>query len=99
MTKHTPGPGNWETDGGLPYICGDGGLVRVAEVCPQGWGGTVKSAMPNAHLIAAAPDLYDALSRLRGFALNYASPSALDAGRSLLDAVDAAISKAEGRRS
>ena len=58
--------------------------------------GNQKQIEANAHLIAAAPDLLEALTRLRGIAIHHLHQSALDAATELLASVDAAIAKAKG---
>jgi hypothetical protein len=64
MTKHTPGPWYWETDDSWPYVCGPA-HQRIADIYPQGFAGTTKSAMANTHLIVAAPDMLAALIAIK----------------------------------
>ncbi len=63
--KHTPGPWAVETE---PYF-----HVRVKDGSQGGWGSTVFAADCASHadcwLIAAAPDLYDALDKLQDVAV------------------------------
>ena len=99
--KHTPGP--WETVG-AKYIwkTGDvGGAVaiiaepecessndfRPVRIASERW----EEAMANARLIAAAPELLEALKELRDF---YTDNFGLPAAKA-----NAAIAKAEGRES
>ena len=71
--KWTPGPWGWQRvrDTGEFQIVGDGwGITNVAPLLRAG--GCVEGEA-NAHLIAAAPDLVEALDRLRVWALDHHS--------------------------
>lgn len=64
-TKHTPGP--WRTDGSIEAedldIVSDEGRIAMMDVSRQtGWSKPVMNA--NARLIAAAPELLEALSNI-----------------------------------
>lgn len=108
---HTPGPWTARKSRGLnayevrgadgSYI---GDIWGVDEPVPNG----IKRdhQKPNARLIAAAPDLYEALKSVRGVVaasaeashlLDGFGPRTVTAGDRLLQAVDAAIAKAEGK--
>jgi hypothetical protein len=62
----------------------------IAEVWPNG-----KESMPNAHLISAAPDMYEALKRLFTQYKELGSISGMNLGV-ILD-VELALNKAEGK--
>lgn len=76
-----------------PYVYSGNDVIAIFDTDNAG----TERYEAHAHLFAAAPDMLAALRRLRGFAANYAHQSAIDAASGLFDAVDAAISKAEGR--
>lgn len=67
MTKHTPGP--WHVvpygDGGSLVICSDeAGDWRIAFMAtPSGYKAERDEIKANAHLIASAPEMYEALER------------------------------------
>jgi hypothetical protein len=98
MTKHTPGP--WTLDGhnlssvirctvprGHPdakHTCGD--YETIAECGGDNW-------KANARLIAAAPDMLEALRTI----VEYGPQSGMKADAPMLIAARAAIAKAEGR--
>lgn len=75
MSEHTPGPWNFDEHGGTFYVWGprqsmvadgytdEGYITRMRGV---GRGATVEEQRANARLIAAAPDLYEALSYITG---------------------------------
>lgn len=90
LPTFTPGP--WEICWGQEARIGidnaDGG-PRVAEVLS-----TVEQRgrhTANAYLIAAAPDLFEALEALVGFARSNAAP-----GQAYVDDAEAALAKARG---
>ncbi len=101
MTEHTPGP--WEFHEGsdnspdeiqigepiLGSIVGDEWHIsRIWRDVPQ--------ALANAHLIAAAPDLLEALEAMREYAIpgmNWTD----EIGQALLAITDKAIAKAKGQ--
>lgn len=102
-TKHTPGP--WETcdpedygdyDGNCRVILGDD--LRVAVVL-----GVDGENEANAHLIAAAPDLLEALHECAEYFDRFADAEFTQDGpnpnreMTLLQSVTRAIDKAEGR--
>lgn len=63
MTKHTPGP--WVFDGLNSITTKDGFLLPLVGVTTPMHGGPLKDeARANAKLIAAAPDLLDALKKV-----------------------------------
>lgn len=85
MSKHTPGP--WIAKGDNVYEENEPG--RIAKTC----GGTDEQAAANARLIAAAPDLLEALKLQKCFQCDESEPDdeVCDACR----AKRAAIAKAE----
>ena len=71
-TRFTPGP--WEYDGMVTDDHGHGWFVRpCAARTISVEGRTDEEADANAHLIAAAPDLYNALNRIMDYAHTGAS--------------------------
>ena len=93
MSKHTPGP--WTFDNGIEFIRTDtspyGGwaVARVNIVRAE--------AKANARLIAAAPELLDALKLMRdAFLDTEGSHGTLE--QTATDAADAAIAKATGEQ-
>lgn len=86
--KHTPGP--WHFDGKEQvYGGGGGGNIVCLSPAVEGWDDSAKRWDTNAHLIAAAPDMLEALEYLRRF---------IDASRVDVEFVDAAIKKARGEK-
>ncbi len=64
MTKHTPGPWNFVTKWCDQVISDDGCVCILTDYNANGVSRTIKERRENARLIAAAPDLLDALMRL-----------------------------------
>ncbi len=99
MTKHTPGP--WALNG-YQVERGEGIARTIATVAPRRQIGTdyaapdANTAMANARLIAAAPDLLDMCERLLGFAWHYGSTSGVTAGGEMLTNAKALIARAKG---
>lgn len=88
MTKHTPGP--WTT-GGFYVKAADGHIMIADVTC--GNGPPTDEEKANAHLIAAAPDMYEAL-----VALTCSDNDVLNDGASpVWAAAMKAIAKAEGK--
>ncbi len=106
-TKWTPGPWKWETDGegvarlrqvGRMGTCPDfDGLDPIVDDGSAGgeYGQTIEPNTPNARLIAAAPELYEALEEFERVA-----ESVLDPERAKLDGplikARAVLAKARG---
>lgn len=100
--KHTPGPWEWTnefktTDNRQTYsLLGKNGYGILScdglENSPQCFGGTEGTA--NAHLIAAAPDLLEALIKLRKVAAEMGTDPVI---REAIEQSDAAIAKAVGK--
>lgn len=85
---HTPGPWEWRRDGGAFFL--SPGVLVTNFTDGTLWGDELDQA--NAHLIAAAPDLLEALHQCLG------TLKALDAEYGYAaEAARAAIAKAEGR--
>ena len=99
MAKHTPGP--WALNG-YQVERGEGIARVIATVAPRRQIGTdyaapdAATAMANARLIAAAPDLLDMCERLLGFAHHYTHKIALEAGEGMLANAKALIAQAKG---
>jgi hypothetical protein len=101
MSEHTKGPWEFDTDDFVHILQGPNG-EHLAEIekefecdfAPKGEGdSTLATGLANAHLMAAAPELWEALTALRSFmwAEGYADQTPAMAS------ADAAIAKAEGR--
>ena len=99
MSNHTPGP--WRLNG-YQVERGEGIARTIATVAPRRQIGTdyaasdADTAMANARLIAAAPDLLDMCERLLGFAWHYGSTSGVAAGEEMLAKAKALIAQAKG---
>jgi hypothetical protein len=94
MTSHTPGP--WYRSWSGQWICVDGprGRVELAQVFREAEFKTSLPEKANGDLIAAAPDLLDALRRSVDW-LAFLSERGL--AHDVLDIARAAIAKAEGK--
>src|SRR5689334_19211469 len=101
-TKHTPGPWHVEaeewTDGqGILICCKDAG---VALIDPDDEEGATPEDFANAHLIAAAPEMLEALKaflRAPSIGSNGNGSVTIEVATFNLDAARAAIAKAEGK--
>lgn len=116
MTKHTPGP--WEAlFNGHYWQFGDSESFQIGDVCASQYDGEHTKENPNydlakanAHLIAAAPDLLEALKEMTELCLHTNAKAfhngvtdatgSIDEGdhraSCIIDAALAAIAKAEG---
>jgi len=101
-TKHTPGP--WVTGNTSPLIFGvkrGNGTEPIGFVYGPSF--TEKSkygqtAMANARLIAAAPEMYEAIAAIAtAMNLGYIPNEILSEGSPILEGLRAAIAKAEGK--
>ena len=90
MSGFTPGPWVVISDDGVYEVDADAGMSGCQPICRMGNVFTAKAA--NARLIAAAPDLYEALCALRECIMETRGPDANNAVR----AADAALAKARG---
>lgn len=91
----TPGP--WKNDNGLVNGRMSDGRVSFDIFDAAEWPGDEDEAHANAHLIAAAPAMYDALKALHLQALQSSlNDPANEWGREALDMASAALSKARG---
>ena len=100
-TKHTPGPWVVEPEN---YDCDGGTLVRTkGKICLANVWGVMFAKTPddeslaNARLIAAAPDLLEALEYLAG-ACELALDNDYPEGRDPVSVARAAIAKAKGEQ-
>ena len=91
--KHTPGP--WGYDGAYDVVMRDDVGAWIA--CVNFEHVDEEQAVADAHLIAAAPEMLEALKRLRAVATQSLDIDLIDGGLDALAEVDAAIAKAEGR--
>jgi len=101
-TKHTPGP--WVTGNTSPLIFGvkrGNGTEPIGFVYGPSF--TEKSkygqtAMANARLIAAAPEMYEVIAAIAtAMNLGYIPNEILSEGSPILEELRAAIAKAEGK--
>lgn len=92
-STHTPGPWFAQVSsiaiGGLAFV---GTATQIADEWGQPIASNIGSAA-DAHLIAAAPDLYEALSLLVSQVETYGDPELY---KNELDRADAALKKARG---
>ncbi len=94
MTKHTVGP--WHVvDGRWIMAEVPEWEAKVARVERVGWGGECDKTEANARLLAAAPELLEALETLRDMIDSF-DEKLLSSGRDKMDAAEAAIKKARG---
>lgn len=94
MSKHTPGP--WFVCHKSPFIVRAGDDIsgrHIAHIGPANYTPRFDIDEPNARLIAAAPDLLDALERLVSAARD-ADHGYMDQA---IDNAESAISKARGQ--
>ncbi len=112
MTKHTPGPWEYvrETEYMGGYPCNVSHKVKVGQELltvgchGYGWGEPEKEIEANAHLIAAAPELYEALKEALPVLLGLVTDEGLKpekkgyvcGGYSAYEAAKKALGKAEG---
>ena len=89
---HTPGPWEWIDDGLFQERNGDAVMVATFE---YDRGADIEVSDADARLIAAAPDLLEALKRLESTARIL--PESMDEPGSAMSQARAAISRAEGR--
>ena len=86
MIKHTPGP--WHSDGAMVYGADENDVVAQVALCPE--------CESNARLITAAPEMYEALKLI--YNSTFLDSRCVENQWTIAsDAVEAAISKAEGR--
>ena len=98
-SKFTPGP--WEYDEHGQFIHKNGDLSRrIADIRGYGWLSLVKGMEPaakelnsNAALIAAAPDLYEALEKIATKSLPNPAP-----GQKIIKLAEVALAKARGEK-
>ena len=96
MTRHTPGPWKIVPSGvGNPRIVGADGYAVAACRPKYSTPDDYAIAAANAHLIAAAPDLLEALKRLLGFTQGGCADLQLQE-QEIYDQARAAIKKATG---
>ena len=104
MADHTPGPWRQDCEGSLVVIAGDGKDQRIVAGV---WGHVAESEWPiegaaNAHLIAAAPEMYELLESLHADLSRYSKmteevwSSGSIAFSSMADSVHAVLAKARG---
>lgn len=93
--KHTPGP--WiVTEYSAGMICVAGPDHK--DLCAVGYNRTEgRDDVANAHLIAAAPAMYEALSQVQAFIKTLVEADVLAYPTKLTGAVEAALAQAEGK--
>lgn len=99
--KHTPGP--WRIDynqGDIwigPHINGGPEVLTVVNMPTRAYAGpALQARIADARLIAAAPDMSDALRAARTYLMDVSKDRG-DAARGTLEIINAALSKAEGQ--
>ena len=94
--KHTPGPWHWNEKHQLvgPLVPDDGYMEAHHPRIVETDGGFYPPTEADRHLIAAAPDLLEALAALMDA---HAIPSSICKERSVYEKARAAIAKATGR--
>ena len=102
--KHTPGP--WKVvheeerypgwNGPIPHSIGTSDGETIIARCPDGWGAEDNA---NARLIAAAPELLDALSEIMSHRTPIPDEDSDYVPRLIIDQARAAIHKATGEDS
>src|SRR4051812_31379349 len=93
-TQHTPGP--WRVDG--RFVMASKGAGAIAETFPHGPGKTAGTAEANARLIAAAPELLEALKLLANRIAPMPRPMMHQmSDTELVTMADAVVAKAEGK--
>jgi len=97
ITAHTPGPWSYNRDEGGMH----GHVISTGEyiICdlPDAGAGAAPHTEANARLIAAAPELLEALEHARMVAAQHL-PQDIPGAQSALDMYDRAIAKAKGGR-
>ena len=96
MKQYTPGPWNSERAYGErdTYISGSN-TALVCKLIPQQLREETKA---NAALIAAAPELYEALKEAHEYIRRHSSTSVMYGGKpTILDRIDSALAAAEGK--
>ena len=101
--KHTPGP--WKVDESEHHAVGGERIYKVITDRPMGglvagvsaWWVDTESARHNAHLIAAAPAMYEALQRLFNGNVDCGTYWQIDV--SDIQAAKQALAQAEGKHS
>lgn len=95
--KFTPAP--WRFSGSLKssYVGKDGyGMIAEVPYCFHPNESLREAQKANANLIAAAPDLYDALSWIEGYTKDYPIEQYGDEFKSWVEKSRAALAKARG---
>ena len=94
--KHTPGPWKVYDDGDMWIAPSDGDAPIVCDICPHGEEFVYSlEDDANAHLIAAAPELLEALKVAQAWIADESCPC--EGCEAVNDQIAAAIAKAEGR--
>lgn len=96
---HTPGPWKADTDRQVAGCNGDIAITRNGEMVAVAYVRSIggkDETLPNAHLIAAAPEMLEMLRDVAGYLRGLKAMTGR--GADMLDAVNAVIAKAEGWR-
>ena len=65
MNKHTPGPWSIDAEPGQGvFVYGDASPLDTDDICEVKWRASDETTLANARLIAAAPELLEALEEL-----------------------------------
>lgn len=96
-TKHTPGP--WQLADNDIVVGRDRTIRKIVTVSKSSFGKKIPEYRNNAFLIAAAPEMLEALRETRAIlAAHCLMSDPTDKGGAAMRVIDAAISKAEGRK-
>jgi hypothetical protein len=93
QVKHTPGP--WAVDAEGDVVVSDGTVAWVGSA--NALDAPYTANLPNARLIAAAPEMYEALKAILDGSGPYISRVTKIVGVDAVEKASAAIAKAEGR--
>ena len=97
MSKHTPGTWDFEAEAGEGVFVHDE-QGTIAEICCDQTRVNDATAIANARLIAAAPELLETLQALFNWGRDYTSPTDANSPHALLVRAHEVISKAtEGK--
>lgn len=91
-SKHTKGPWVMAPQGDAVYAAKGGDIVCLSPA-HEGWEDSARRWPANAHLIAAAPDMLEALTLVADYLMGDD-----DVPENIADAINAALKKARGKQ-